>query len=80
MGVHDIHVAKLQSGEGRVGAFDEVLAREAQVVDFAAGAGERGVVRAPIDLGSLVCTFRVVVVVKLLLWTRRCRFCSSQNA
>jgi len=58
MGVHDINVAELQSVEGGLSAFDEVLAREAEVVDLAAGAGERGGVCAPVDLGALVCTFR----------------------
>lgn len=81
MSVHDIHVAELQSLKGRIGAFDEVLAREAEVVDFAAGASECGVVRAPVDLGSSVSNFKVVVVViTLLLWTRQCRFDSIQNA
>lgn len=81
MSVHDIHVTELQSSEGSIGAFDEVLAGEAKVVDFAAGAGERGGVCAPVDLGSLVTLSRAaVVVVKLLLWTRQYRSCSIQNA
>ena len=66
VGVDDIDVAELQSFEGGLGAFDEVLAREAEVVDFGAGAGECGGVCAPVDLGALVVLvgFRVVVIMR----------------
>jgi hypothetical protein len=66
MGVHDVDVAELQSFESGLGAFDEVLAREAEIINFGAGSGECGGVCAPVDLGALVllAASRVVVIMR----------------
>jgi hypothetical protein len=54
MGVDDVDVAELETCECGFGAFDEVLAAEAQVVDFVAGSRQSGGVGAPVDLSWLV--------------------------
>lgn len=54
VGVEDVNVGELEAGEGGCSAFDEVFAREAEVVDFGAGWGVGGVVRAPVDLRSSI--------------------------
>jgi hypothetical protein len=48
--VQDVDVGELQARKGGGGAFDEVFARDAKVVDFGAGTFVGGVVRAPVDL------------------------------
>jgi hypothetical protein len=51
--VEDVDVGELQAGEGGVGAFDEVFAGEAEVVDLGAGGREGGVVGAPVNLWAV---------------------------
>jgi hypothetical protein len=48
--VEDVDIGELEARQGEVGAFDEVFAAGAEVVDFIAGGGERGVVGAPVYL------------------------------
>jgi hypothetical protein len=54
MRVQDVDVGELQAREGGAGAFDEVFAGDAEVVDFGASAFVGGVVGAPVDLWTYI--------------------------
>jgi hypothetical protein len=77
--VDNVYVSELETREGCVGAFDEVFAAEAQVVDFVAGRGEGRVVGAPVDLFISVRMGRGGLVA-LPSSKRQCRSGSSQSA
>lgn len=55
MGVQDVDIGELKAGEGGLGAFDEVFAADAEIVNLVAGFRESRIVGPPVDLvGVLV--------------------------